>query len=119
MAGFDNRSGFTFGDVVMAPYAMPGQPTIEYQPSVIISSGTFNQQRGEVLLMAIALRNRPDASCGEMAVLDPEAAGLDSGAVLKPILFTIEQQLVRLILGHLDDRDRQRLRHLLDLIVGG
>ena len=119
MAGFDNRSGFTFGDIILVPYALPGQQMPEHQPSVIVSSSTYNQQRGEVLIMAIAVQSRPDASCGEMAVLEPEAAGLDKGAALKPILMTIEQRLVRLILGRLNDRDRQRLRHLLDLIVGG
>ncbi|MDH3662137.1 MAG: hypothetical protein OEU92_19260 [Alphaproteobacteria bacterium] len=118
MAGFDNRSGFAFGDIVLAPYAMPGQETAEYQPSAIVSSSTYNQQRGEVLVMAIAVQNRPDASSGEMAVLEAEAAGLDKGAAFKPVLMTVEQRLVRLILGRLDERDRQRLRHLLDLIIG-
>lgn len=119
MAGFDNRSGFTFGDIVLAPYAMPGQNEAKYQPCVIISSSTYNQQRSEVLVMAIAVQTRPNASSGEMAVLHAEAAGLDKGAAFKPVLLTIDQRLVRLILGRLEDHDRQSLRHLLGLIVGG
>jgi hypothetical protein len=118
MAGFDNRSGFAFGDVVLAPYAAPGESALAHQPCVVVSSGTYNQQRAEVLAMAIAIQDRPNASSGEMGVLAPEAAGLDKGAALKPVLMTIEQRLIRLILGRLEDRDRERLRHLLDLILG-
>ncbi len=118
MAGFDNRSGFTFGDIVLAPYTMPGQDEALHQPCVIVSSSTYNQQRSEVLIMALAVQKRPDASSGEMAVLQAEEAGLDKGAAFKPVLQTIEQRLVRLILGRLEDHDRQRLRHLLGLIVG-
>lgn len=118
MAGFDNRSGFSFGDIVVAPYALPGEKTAAHRPCVIVSSSTYNQQRGEVLVMAIAVQDRADASSGEMAVLQAEAAGLDKGAAFKPVLTTIEQRWVRLILGRLGERDRDRLRHLLDLIVG-
>lgn len=118
MAGFDNRLGFTFGDIILAPYALPGQDTDENQPCVVISSSTYNQQRGDVLIMAISVRDRPVASSGEMPVQEAEAAGLDRGATFTPVLATIEQRLIRLILGHLEEADRQRLRHLLDLIVG-
>jgi|GEM_PF-4113261 len=118
MAGFDNRSGFTFGDVVLAPYTMPGEETAEHQPCVIVSSNTYNQQRSEVLVMAIVAQNRPDASTGEMAVQQAEAAGLDRNAAFKPVLATVEQRMVRLILGRLQGDDRERLRHLLQLIVG-
>lgn len=118
MAGFDNRSGFTFGDIVLVPHAMPGEPSAEIRPCVIVSSTTYNHQRGEVLIMALAVQKRPNASSGEMAILAPEAAGLDRGSVLRPVLTTVDQRLVRLILGRLDERDRERLRHLLDLIVG-
>lgn len=118
MAGFDNRSGFTFGDIVLAPFGLPDRGAVENQPCVIVSSSTYNLQRGDVLIMAFAFKKRPDASSGEMAVLAPEAAGLDRGAVFKPVLATVDQRIVRLILGRLDERDRERLRHLLDLIVG-
>ena len=118
MAGFDNRSGFAFGDTILAPYALPDQETAEHQPCVIVSSSTFNQQRDEVLVMALVVRNRPDASSGEMVVQQAAAAGLDKGAAFKPVLLTIKQRLVRVILGQLEARDRDRLRHLLDLIIG-
>lgn len=119
MAGFDSRLGFSFGDIIIAPYATPGQSSVENQPCVIVSSGTYNQQRSEVLIMAITVRDRPISSSGEMAVQDAEAAGLDRGAVFKPVLTTVEQRQVRLILGRLGKADRQHLRHFLDLIVGG
>lgn len=118
MAGFDNRAGFTFGDVILAPYSMPEQDEVIQGPSVVVSSGTYNQQRAELLVMAIGVQVRPKTSSGEMAIQNAEAAGLDKGAVFKPVLATVEQRLVRLILGRLEDRDLQSLRHLLDLIVG-
>jgi len=119
MAGFDNRSGFAFGDVLLAPYMTPSQDKAEHQPCVVISSSTYNQQRSDVLVMAVVIQNRPDSSTGEMAVQYAEAAGLDKGAALKPVLATIDQRHVRLIVGHLKGTDRERLRHLLQLIVGG
>lgn len=118
MAGFDSRSGFTFGDIVLAPYVLPGEDAVEHRTCVIVSSRTYNQQRSDVLVMAVVAQNRPDASTGEMAVQEPEAAGLDRGAAFRPVLATIEQRLVRLILGRLGEDDHDRLRHLLQLIVG-
>ncbi|MGH1480177.1 MAG: type II toxin-antitoxin system PemK/MazF family toxin [Geminicoccales bacterium] len=118
MAGFDNRAGFAFGDIVLASYATPHQGNVVQGPSVIISSTTYNQQRAEVLAMLIADLDRPNASSGEIGIQNIKAAGLDPGAALKPIIVTLEQKLVRLILGRLDERDRQSLRHLLNLILG-
>jgi hypothetical protein len=118
MAGFDNRAGFAFGDVILASYAMPNQPEIVKGPSVIVSSTTYNQQRADVLVMAIIDLERPNVSSGEIAIQNAKAAGLDPGAALQPVLMTLEQKLVRLIMGRLDQRDRQSLRYLLNLILG-
>lgn len=118
MAGFDNRAGFAFGDVILAAYAIPNQPEIIKSPSVIVSSATYNQQRTDVLAMAVIDLDRPNVSTGEIAIQNAKAAGLDPGAALAPILITLEQKLVRLILGRLDERDRQSLRYLLNLIIG-
>lgn len=118
MAGFDNRSGFTFGDIVLATYAMPGQETEVPQPCVIVSSETYNQQRRDVLVMGIGVRDKSKLSSGEMTIQSFGTAGVDKGSAFKPVLVTIEQRLIRLILGHLENTDRKRLRHLLDLIIG-
>ncbi len=118
MVGFDNRAGFAFGDVVLASYAMPHQRDLVQGPSVIVSSMTYNQQRAEVLAMAIVGMDRPNASSGEIAIQNVKAAGLDDRSALKPVLLTLEQKQVRLILGGLDKRDRQSLRYLLNLILG-
>ena len=118
MVGFDNRAGFAFGDIVLASYAMPHQRDVMQGPCVIISSTTYNQQRAEVLAMTIVGLDRPNAGSGEIAIQNVKAAGLDHGAALKPILLTLEQKMVRLILGRLDERDRQSLRYLLKLILG-
>jgi len=117
MAGFDNRSGFTFGDTLLAMYALPNQEQAIPQPCVVVSSATYNLQRSEILVMAIAVQDRPNASSGEISVLHPETAGLDKGSAFKPMLTTVPQRLVRLILGHLGDHDRQQLRQLLDLFL--
>lgn len=117
MAGFDSRSGFVFGDVVLAPYMMSGQQTAEHRPCVVISSSTYNLHRSELLVMSIAFQDRPNASSGEMSVLDAEGAGLEKGAAFIPVLATIKQNQVRLILGHLNEHDHDRLRHLLGLVI--
>lgn len=118
MAGFDNRAGFAFGDIVMASYAMPHQNDLTKGPSVIVSSTTYNQQRAEVLAMAIVDIDRPNVGSGEIAIQNTKAAGLDRGTALKPVLVTLEQQQIQLIMGRLDERDRRSLQHLLDLILG-
>jgi hypothetical protein len=38
-------------------------------------------------------------------------------SVFKPILFTVEQALVRKVLGKLSARDRQVLQQLLDCVL--
>ena len=119
MTGFDNRLGFSFGDVIAASYAVSDQGEAEVRPGVIVSSATYNQQRSDVLVMAITVRDRPDASSGELSLHAAEAAGLERGAVFTPVIAVVAQRRVRLILGKLEDADHQRLRHLLDLILGG
>ncbi|MGI9437816.1 MAG: type II toxin-antitoxin system PemK/MazF family toxin [Geminicoccaceae bacterium] len=118
MTGFDNRAGFAFGDVVMIPYALSDHRDVMQRPGVVVSSRTYNQQRAEIVVMAITVQDRPNASSGEMTIQDVEIAGLDQGAAFKPVLLTVEQKSVRLILGQLNHRDRERLQHLLRLILG-
>ncbi len=118
MAGFDNRSGFSFGDIIVASYAISDKDDAEVRPGVIVSTSTYNQQRSNVLAMAITVKDRTDASSGELPLQAAELAGLERGAVFTPVIATVAQQRVRLILGQLHDADRERLRHLLDLIIG-
>ena len=68
--------------------------------------------------MAIATEHRPGTGHGEIAIQHVRPAGLDQGASLMPVLATIQQKRIRLILGHLDDGDLRNLRSLLGLIFG-
>ena len=91
----------------------------EHRPAVVISSNAYNRKRAYVLVIAVTSRDRPNGVAGEVAIEHWEDAGLDRGAVLEPVLATIDQRRIRLIAGQLHERDRRTLHGLLGLVLGG
>lgn len=51
-------------------------------------------------------------------VQDWQAAGLIKPSVVKPVIATVEQRLVRKSLGTLSSSDQQRLREAIKQIIG-
>jgi mRNA interferase MazF len=111
-------TGCEFGDVVLVPFPFTDQTTTKKRPAVVVSSDAYHRERTDVILMAVTSQVRPAAGFGELAVQHWREAGLLKPSVLKPLLATVERELVIRRLGRLEEPDRDTLRGALKKILG-
>ena len=110
--------GCEFGDVVLVPFPFTDQTTTKKRPAVVVSSEAYHRDRPDIILMAITSQIRSASSAGELHILHWKEAGLLRPSVLKPLLATIEKDLVIRTLGRLDEPDRAALARTLRTILG-
>jgi mRNA interferase MazF len=109
--------GYEIGDVVVVRFPFTSQEAAKQRPAAVISSAAYNSNRPDIVLLAITSQIRSPLGFGEALIKDWQAAGLLKPSVFKPILFTIEQTLVRKVLGRLSVRDQQAMEQLLDRVL--
>lgn len=112
-------TAFEFGDVVLVPFPFTDQSATKQRPAVVISSEAYHGARPDVLIMAITSQMRGQPAIGEASIGRWHEAGLIKPSVLEPLLATVERSLIRRKLGRLEPEDRQALRDLLPIILGG
>jgi len=109
---------YNFGDVVLLPFPFTDQTTIKKRPAVIISSSEYNNNRPDIIAMAVTSQIQHIQFFGEMAINDWRHAGLIKESAIKPIIITIEKCLILTVLGQLGQDDAQALRKKLHTILG-
>lgn len=109
---------FAFGDVVLVPFPFTNQAASKQRPAVIVSSGTYNLERPDVVMMAVTSQLRPFQVFGEVWLDDWRSAGLLKPSAIKPILATLEQGMIIRRLGALVAEDRERLKSAIGQIIG-
>ena len=107
---------YEFGDVVLVPFPFTSQTTSKKRPAVIVSNATYNRTRPDVIVMAIT--SQLHAAPSEAHIEGWRSAGLLKPSVVKPVLATLEQNLVIRQLGALATKDRDAVRHLIAEILG-
>jgi mRNA interferase MazF len=110
--------GLAFGDVVVVPFPFTDQTATKRRPVVVVSSEAYNRERPDIILMAVTSQVRPTPTVGEAAVVEWRAAGLLKPSVIKPVVTTIEANLVVRRLGVLGADDRRALHEALAAILG-
>ena len=113
-----NMTTYNFGDILLVPFPFTDQTSSKKRPAVIISSKTYNQQKPDLIIMAITSQIGSSISFGELHIIDFSAAGLIKPSVIKPVISTIEKGLVIRKLGQLQDSDCQNLINLIKTILG-
>jgi mRNA interferase MazF len=111
--------GYSFGDIVLVPFPFTDLTTARKRPAIVVSSDAYHRERRDVIVMAVTSQSRPGASIGEFAVEGWKDAGLLKPSVIKPIVATIDRDLVFRKLGALRDDDLDALRRTLSVILGG
>lgn len=111
-------TAFEFGDVVLVPFPFTDQRTTKQRPAAVISSAAYHRVRRDLLILAITSQSRPASTVGEAPVRHWKEAGLLKPSVLKPLIATVDQNLIRRKLGRLQAEDRQSLSDVLRAIVG-
>ncbi len=109
---------YAFGEVILVPFPFTDQSGVKQRPAVIISSSAYQAAKPDLLIMAITGQVRMPLGFGEALIQDWQTAGLLKPSVLKPVMTTIEQRLVRRSMGTLSTRDQQTLRQVIGLCVG-
>lgn len=107
---------YGFGDVILVPFPFTDQTGTKKRPAVIVSNAAYNQERRDVMIMAITSQVRA-AAAHEALIQDWQAAGLLKSSVMKPVIATIEQALVIKRLGTLSARDQAALRKLISAVL--
>ncbi|HEY8709360.1 MAG TPA: type II toxin-antitoxin system PemK/MazF family toxin [Burkholderiaceae bacterium] len=111
-------SRFSFGDVVLVPFPFTDQSGSKKRPAVVISGSSYNDNRRDIVIMAITGRVRQPLAIGEAMVSDWQSAGLIKASVLKPVFTTIEQGLVVRTMGALSAADAKTLREVVSDVIG-
>lgn len=113
-----STTNYDFGDVVLVSFPFTNQQATKKRPAVVISRETYQQNRPDVILMAITSQIRQPLATGEAILQDWQAAGLARPSVLKPLIATLEQQQIVRGLGQLSPADRVNLGKVIQAILG-
>lgn len=108
---------YSFAEVVLVRFPFTDQQGSKQRPAVVISSDGYNQNRPDLVLMAITSRIREPRAYGEARVEDWELAGLLKASAIKPVLFTVEKTIIAKTLGQLSMMDQEKLREAIRQVV--
>jgi len=110
--------GYSFGDVVLVPFPFTDQSGSKKRPAVVISTDRYQRERPDLILMPITSQNPGSTRFGDAPVRDIQAAGMLMPGVIKPVIFTIEANMVQKALGRLVEDDQRCLRHSIAQLIG-
>jgi len=111
-------TGYRFGDIVLVPFPFTDQSVKKRRPAVVVSSERYNQERPDLIIMAVTSKARPTNVISETVIKDWQGAGLLMASVVKPVVATIEASLVIRRLGRLKEEDQDTLRRGIGKIIG-
>jgi len=108
---------YKFGDVVLVPFPFTAQTTVKKRPTIVVSSQDCHSARLDLILIAVTSQIRSPLLFGEVEISDWQSAGLLKTSVIKPVLTTLQKNLVIRQLGNLQNLDCEALKHLLKTIL--
>jgi mRNA interferase MazF len=109
---------YNFGDIVLLQFPFTDLTTTKKRPAVIISSFEYNSKRPDIIVMAVTSRIREIQSFCDVIIKEWKQAGLIKESAIKPMIITIEKDLILAKLGQLQKQDTQALRNNLQTIFG-
>ncbi|MEN9757907.1 MAG: hypothetical protein RL755_2094 [Pseudomonadota bacterium] len=111
-------TNYKFGDVVIVPFPFSSGKGIKKRPAVVISHEQYQKSRCDIILLAVSSRIRDPLDYGDVVIKDWQEAGLLKPSILKPLVFTFEQNSILTQLGCLTSTDKMQLDKLLKNIIG-
>ncbi|HVY33003.1 MAG TPA: type II toxin-antitoxin system PemK/MazF family toxin [Caulobacteraceae bacterium] len=108
----------SFGDIVLVRFPFTSQAASKKRPAVIVSSGAYNLERPDLIMMPVTSQLRPTPAVSEVWLRHWQAAGLIKPSAIKPVIATLEQGLVIRRLGALAAEDQDALRLVIGQIIG-
>ena len=110
-------TSYKFGDVVLVPFPFSNLREHKQRPAVIISPNAYQSARPDCILLAISSQILSPLGYGEALIQAWQAAGLLKPSVFKPLVFTLEQSVIRRRLGSLAPSDLETLDVILRQII--
>jgi mRNA interferase MazF len=108
---------YKFGDVILVPFPFTDGSSSKKRPAIVISSDSYDRSKPDVILIAVTSQVNTDLQFGEALVNDWSAAGLLKPSVIKPVIATVEKNLVIRKLGKLEALDLEALENILQQII--
>lgn len=108
---------YKFADVLLVPFPFTNQESSKKRPAIVVSSDIYNQQKPDIILIAVTSQVGTDLKLGEMIVSDWLTAGLLKPSIIKPVVATIENDLVYRKLGQLQSQDIRDLKNILQQVI--
>jgi len=109
---------FEFSNIILVPFPFTDQSATKKRPAVVISSKPYNEQRPDLIIMAVTSQIKPAAIIGEVLIQDWQAAGLLKPSAIKPVITTIEKSLIIKTMGQLKENDQKALQESVKEILG-
>lgn len=88
------------------------------RPAVVISSSDYNTKRPDLIIMAVTSQIKLPTMIGDAMIQNWKEAGLLKPSVIKPIITTIEKNLVLKKMGGLKNNDLMNAKEILNTILG-
>ncbi len=82
-----------------------------------MSSDVYNAEYPDRILMGITSQTSSSPKVGDIMIADWQSAGILKASMIKPVITTIEKQLILKKLGRLQDVDIQSLKEGLIGII--
>jgi mRNA interferase MazF len=109
---------YKLGDVILVPFPFTDQSTIKQRPAIVISSDRHNQSKIDLIIIAVTSQVPKTLQFGETTIENWSEAGLLKPSIIKPVITTIEKNLVIKKLGELQPLDLQSLTNNLQHTIG-
>ncbi|MGO1500036.1 MAG: type II toxin-antitoxin system PemK/MazF family toxin [Marinobacter sp.] len=110
-------TSYKFGDVVLVGFPFTNLKTTKKRPAVILSSSSYQAYRPDIVMLAITSQIRDPLTYGEALIADWKQAGLIKPSVFKPLIATVDQEIVLKKMGSLGDNDQLKLKALLQSVL--
>ncbi|MEB3315215.1 MAG: type II toxin-antitoxin system PemK/MazF family toxin [Candidatus Melainabacteria bacterium] len=91
---------YSFGEIVLVDFPFSSNIGSKKRPAVVISSNQFNEERTDLVLMAITSKVNK-LGWGEAKIQEWDQAGLLKESALKSVIFTVERESIYKKLGTL------------------
>lgn len=108
---------YKFGDVILVPFPFTDGSSSKKRPAIVISCDSYDRSKPDIILIAVTSQVNTDLQFGEAVVTDWPKAGLLKPSVIKPVIATVEKNLVIRKLGKLENPDLEVLETILQQII--
>jgi mRNA interferase MazF len=105
-------------DVVRVPFPFTDRTATKNRPALVLSNATaFNAPAGHSVMAMITSSSHAPWPL-DCTIADLATAGLPAPSMVRFKLFTLDHQLVRGTLGHLNEGDRATVRSAMKKLLG-